>query len=159
MHLSKTIHRLAPPRRIVSYRAIIYAFFSKRAPMTVTWTNFVNNTLIAYTVYAIKVNINTKVDHVTVIGVRLMKGALIIARYGTIRRGWHQSCIVLERCSFGEVSSMRFILFLCVSSRMERLFGGRCRKFVSGLIIMGIWQVERLLRWGLGVGSSDHISL
>ena len=33
--------------RIVLYGAIIYAFFSKRAPMTVTWSNFVNN-MLAY---------------------------------------------------------------------------------------------------------------
>ena len=45
--LSKTIHDWIHPLRIVPYRAIIYAFFSKRAQMTVTWFNFVNNTLIA----------------------------------------------------------------------------------------------------------------
>ena len=28
---------------------------------------------------------------------------------------------------------------------------GRCQKIVSGLIIMGIWQMGRLLSWGLGV--------
>ena len=47
MHLSKKIHDWHRPLRIVPYRAIIYASFSKRAPMTVTWSNFVNNTLIA----------------------------------------------------------------------------------------------------------------
>ena len=46
VHLSK-IHDWHHPLRIVPYRAIIYAPFSKRAPMTVTWSNFVNNTLIA----------------------------------------------------------------------------------------------------------------
>ena len=44
---SKTIHDWHRPLRIVSYRAIIYASFRKRTPMTVTWSNFVNNTLIA----------------------------------------------------------------------------------------------------------------
>ena len=48
VHLSKTIHDWHRPLRIVPYRAIIYASFSKRAPMTVTWSNKqVNNTLIA----------------------------------------------------------------------------------------------------------------
>ena len=47
VHLSKTIHNWHRPLRIVPYCAIIYASFSKRAPMTVTWSNFVNNTLIA----------------------------------------------------------------------------------------------------------------
>ena len=48
VHLSKTIHDWHRPRHIVSYRAIIYASFSKRAPMTVTLSNKqVNNTLIA----------------------------------------------------------------------------------------------------------------
>ena len=49
VHLSKTIHDWLRPLRIVPYRAIIYAFFSKRVSITVTWSNFVNNTLIAYT--------------------------------------------------------------------------------------------------------------
>ena len=31
------------------------------------------------------------------------------------------------------------------------LIWGRCQKFVSGLIIMDIWQVGQLLRWGLRV--------
>ena len=48
VHLSRTIHDWHRPLRIVTYRAIIYASFSKRAPMTVTWSNFVNSTLIAY---------------------------------------------------------------------------------------------------------------
>ena len=39
MHLSKTIHDWHRPRCIVPYRAIIYESFSKRAPMTVTWSN------------------------------------------------------------------------------------------------------------------------
>ena len=48
VHLSKIIHDWHRPLRIVPYRAIIYASFSKRAPMTVTWSNKqVNNTLIA----------------------------------------------------------------------------------------------------------------
>ena len=47
VHLSKTIHDWLRLLRIALYRAIIYAFFSKRAKMTVTWSNFVNNTLIS----------------------------------------------------------------------------------------------------------------
>ena len=47
VHLSKTIHDWLRPLRIVPYHAIIYTFFSKRAQMTVTWSNFVNNSLIA----------------------------------------------------------------------------------------------------------------
>ena len=47
--LSKTIHDWHRSLRIVSYRAIIYASFSKRTPMTVYVSNKqVNNTLIAY---------------------------------------------------------------------------------------------------------------
>ena len=44
----KTIHDWHRPLRIAPYRAIIYASFSKRAQMTVTLSNFVNNTLSAY---------------------------------------------------------------------------------------------------------------
>ena len=49
VHLSQTIHDWHRPLRIVPYRAIIYASFSKRTPMTVYVSNKqVNNTLIAY---------------------------------------------------------------------------------------------------------------
>ena len=49
VHLSLTIHDWHRPLRIVPYRAIIYASFSKRTPMTVYVSNKqVNNTLIAY---------------------------------------------------------------------------------------------------------------
>ena len=48
VHLPKTMHDWLRPLPIVPYRAIIYAFFSKRAPMTVMWADFVYNTLIAY---------------------------------------------------------------------------------------------------------------
>ena len=44
VHLSKTTHYLLRPLRVVQYRAIIYAFFSKHTPMTVMWADFVNNT-------------------------------------------------------------------------------------------------------------------
>ena len=48
VNLSKTIHDWHRPLRIVLYRAIIYASFSKRTPMTATLSNkLVNNTLIA----------------------------------------------------------------------------------------------------------------
>ena len=49
VHLSQTIHDWHRPFRIVPYRAIMYASFSKRTPMTVYVSNKqVNNTLIAY---------------------------------------------------------------------------------------------------------------
>ena len=49
VHLSQTIHDWHRPLRIVPYRAIIYASFSKRNPITVYVSNKqVNNTLIAY---------------------------------------------------------------------------------------------------------------
>ena len=73
------------------------------------------------------------------------------ARYGTIWRGRSQSCIVLERCTFGQVSRMQFILFLCVFISDGALTWGWCQKFVSGLIIMGIWRMRRLLGRGLEV--------
>ena len=46
---------------------------------------------------------------------------------------------------------MQVIPFYCVFISNGALFWDDVKKFVSGLIIMGIWQVERLLRWGLGV--------
>ena len=48
---------------------------------------------------------------------------------------------------------MQFILFLCVFFFISNgaLIWGRCQRFVSGLIIMGIWRAGRLLRWGLEV--------
>ena len=49
VHLSQTLHDWHRPLRIVPYRAIIYASFSKRTPMTVYVSNKqVNNNLIAY---------------------------------------------------------------------------------------------------------------
>ena len=74
VHLSKTIHDWLRPLRIVPYRAIIYAFFSKRDPMMVTWYNFVNNTLIASKqVYRrSRYCLQNKIDQVTVIGSRLL---------------------------------------------------------------------------------------
>ena len=49
VHLSQTIHDWHRPLRIVPYRAIIYASFIKRTPMTVYVSNKqINNTLIAY---------------------------------------------------------------------------------------------------------------
>ena len=66
-------------------------------------------------------------------------------------KGKCQSCIVLERCTFGEVSRMLFILFLLVFISDGALIWRRCQKFVSGLIILGIWRVRRLLRWNFGV--------
>ena len=51
----------------------------------------------------------------------------------TIRRGPSQSCIVLERCTVGEVSRMQFILFLSVFISDGALIWGRCQKIVPGL--------------------------
>ena len=124
VHLSKPIHNWLRHLSFVPYRAIIYAFFSKRAPMTVTWSNFVNNTLYLDRLYACLDAIN-----VNKIGPRNRHWGAFAERCidnRTIRQdtqGRCQSCIVLERCTFGEVSRMRFILFLCVLSRIEGLFG------------------------------------
>ena len=60
-------------------------------------------------------------------------------------KGRSQSCIVLERCTFGEASRMQLILFLCVFISDGALIWGRCQKFVFVLIIMRIWRVRRLL--------------
>ena len=46
---------------------------------------------------------------------------------------------------------MRFILFLCVFISGLALVWGRCQKFGSGLILMSIRQVGRLLSRSLGV--------
>ena len=74
-------------------------------------------------------------------------------------RSW--SCIVLETRTVGEVSCMQVIPFLFVLILDGGLFGGRCLTFLSGLIIMVIWQVGWLLRWGKvwrPYSISDHIS-
>ena len=49
VHFSKTIHEWHRPLRIVPYRAIIYASFSKRSPMTVTLSNFVDAINVLFT--------------------------------------------------------------------------------------------------------------
>ena len=54
------------------------------------------------------------------------------------RKGRSWSCIVLEGGIFGEVSCMHVILFNCVFISNGALFGDDVKKFVSGLIIMGI---------------------
>ena len=46
---------------------------------------------------------------------------------------------------------MQFILFLCVFISDWAPIWGRCQKIVSGLIIMGVWQVGAASYVGLGV--------
>ena len=123
VHLSKT-NDWHHPLRIVPYRAIFYA------PLTVTWSNFVNNTLIASIYQRVYIRLLRRdqgivyvfLDHVTVIGARLLKDAKNRAKRHDAK-GRCQSCIVSERCTFVEVSRMQFILFPCVLSWIERLFG------------------------------------
>ena len=67
-------------------------------------------------------------------------------------KGWIWSGIVLEGGTFGKVSCMQVIPFHCVFISNGALFGDDdVKKFVSGLITMGIWQMARPLRWDLGV--------
>ena len=138
VHLSKTIHDWHCPLRILPYRAIIYASFSKRAPMTFTWSNFVNNTLIAYIYMYQRVYIRLpRRDQGIVylfVGPRYRHWGAFAKRCinnRTKRRERCQSCIVLERWTFGEVSRMQFILFLCAFISDWALIWRRCRKFVS----------------------------
>ena len=49
---------------------------------------------------------------------------------------------------WGSKSHAVYFIPLCFISD-GALILGRCQKFVSGIIIMGIWQVRRLLRWDL----------
>ena len=65
-------------------------------------------------------------------------------------RGRCQSCIAWERCTFGEVSCMQVIPFLCVLSWMERFLGTMSKNSCPAL---SYYMTEgwRLLRWGLGV--------
>ena len=70
---------------------------------------------------------------------------------GRSRKELNWSCLVLEGGTFGEVNCMQVIPFHCVFKLEWSAICGRCQKFMSGLIIMGIWQVGRLHRWGLGV--------
>ena len=67
-----------------------------------------------------------------------------------MRRGRCQSCIVWERCTFGEVSCMQVIPFLCVFILDGAIFGDGVKKFVSALLYY-MTEGWRLLRWGLGV--------
>ena len=144
-------------------RSIIYASFSKRAPMTVRWSNKqVNNTLVASRqayIYTLIYISDQGIVHKS--GPRNRHWGAFAKRCinNRTRRGRCQSCIVLERCTFGEVHRMQFILFLCVFISDGALIWRRCQKFVSGLIIMGIWQVGAASWVGLGSGSSDYISL
>ena len=55
----------------------------------------------------------------------------IIARYATKRRGQSQSCIVLARGTFGEVSRMRLFYSSAFLSRMESLLGAAVAEWLS----------------------------
>ena len=70
----------------------------------------------------------------------------------TIRRGRSQSCSVLERCTFGEVSRMRLILFLSALSRMERLFRGD----ISVIYVTAHRCAGGLKKFDLRSGSTHH---
>ena len=133
VHLSKIIHDWRRPLRIVTYRAIIYASFSKRAPMTVTWSNFVNNTLIAYIYQRVYTRMPRRNQGTCIVylfvGPRNRHWGTFAKRCinnRAMRRGQCQSCIVLERCTFGEVHRMQFILFLCVFISDGALIWRRC---------------------------------
>ena len=76
VHLSQTIHDWHHPPRIVPYRAIIYAYFSTRTPMTVAVSNTqVKHTLIAYIYQRVHLSIlfTCLLDKAIVIGVHLLK--------------------------------------------------------------------------------------
>ena len=104
-----------------SYRAVscdYLCIFSKRATMTVLWSNFVNNILIAYTLptrdQGIAYKIGPRNRHWGAFAEQCINDCTI--RHDT--KGRCKSCIVLEWCTFGEVSCMQFILFLCALFRM-----------------------------------------
>ena len=57
-----------------------------------------------------------------------------------------------RRHLWGSKLHVGYSIHLRFLSRVKRYLGKMSKKkIVSGLIIMGIWQVGRLLRWGLGV--------
>ena len=68
------------------------------------------------------------------------KNAQIIARYATKRRGQSQSCIVLARGTFGEVSRMRLFYSSAFLSRMERLLEAAVAEWLSSWLAV---QVDR----------------
>ena len=70
--------------------------------------------------------------------------------------GADRDCIVLEGCTFGEVSCMQVIPFHCVFISNGALFDDDVNKIVSSLIRMGIFHVGGFLGWAWG-GSSKHI--
>ena len=118
VHLSQTIHDWHRPLRTVPYRAIIYASFSKRTPMTVYVSNKQVSSMQTYTFLYIHADIYRRSRYCLPVcwtGKPSLGCVCIkIARYGTTRKGRCQSCIVWERCTFGEVSCMQVIPFLCV---------------------------------------------
>ena len=67
-----------------------------------------------------------------------------------MRRGRRQSCIVWERCTFGEVSCMQVIPFLCVFI-FDGAFLGTMSKNSCPAFLYYMTEGWRLLRWGLGV--------
>ena len=144
VHLSKTIHDLHRPLRIVPYRAIMYTSFSKRTQMTVTWSNKqVNNSLIAsrqayiYTLIyigdqCIVHKIGSRNRHWGTFARRCINNRTIMHD----AKGAVPIVSCFRKCTFGEVHRMQFILFLCVFISDGALIWRRCQKFVSGLIIM-----------------------
>ena len=139
VHLSQTKHDWHHPLGIVPNRVIINASFNKRTSMTVYVSNKqVNNTLIAYIYQRVYIRLPRRYLFVGHVNRQWGAFAKRCINNRTMRRGWCQSCIVWERCTFGEVSCMQVIPFLCVFILDGALFGDDVKKNVRPYYI--IWQ-------------------
>ena len=139
VHLSQTIHDWYRPLRIVPYRAIIYASFSKRTPMTVYVSNKqVNKTLIAYIYQRVYIRLPRRylfVGHVN------RHWGAFAKRYINNRTIRHNAkgAVSIVHCLrkmhlWGSKLHAGYISFLCVFILDGALFGDDVKKFVSGLI-------------------------
>ena len=159
---SKTVHDQLCPLPRSSFRAIINKFSSKRVPITVIWTDsdldlkMSTNPFDTLSTFVLRFNLD-------------ISSRLQANKISPDNRDW---CALGGKCinnrTRGRSRKGAELLVYCF--RMRHLVGsnlnagysiplrfelsaisGRCQKIVSGLIIMDIWQVGRLLRLGFGV--------
>ena len=165
VHLSQTIHDWHRPLRIVPYRAIIYASFSKRTPMAMTV--YVSNKQVssrqAY-IYTLIYIGDQGIVHLFVGHVNCHWGAFAkrCINNRTIRHDAKGAVPIVycmrkmhlwgSKLHAGYSIPLRFYFGLSA-------FWGRCQNIrVRPYYYMT--EGWRLLRWGLGLsGSSNHISL
>ena len=157
VHLSQTIHDCHCSLRIVPYRAIIYASFSKRTPMTVYVSNKQVSSRQAY-IYTLIYIGDQGIVYLFVGHVNRHWGAFAkrCINNRTMRREQWQSCIVWERCTFGEVSCMQVIPFLFVFILDGAIFWDDVKNSCPASLYY-MTEGLRLLRWGLEWFQRSHI--